>query len=225
MGDFAGIYALAAARKGGPEALEGLIAQHRPKSREELAATPDDRWLSQMSRNVFQAGFSWRVIDQKWPGFEAAFEGFDPRRCAMMSDERFDELLKDARIVRNARKIDAVRSNALFLVGLAREHGSAAKLFAEWPDEDFVSLVEMVKSRATGLGAESAMRLFRWMGKPSFITSRDVTAALIREGVLARPPSGRRDFKAVQEAFNGWARESGRDLTAISRTLAMSVGA
>jgi 3-methyladenine DNA glycosylase Tag len=224
LGNFAAIHALAAGRKGGEDALEALISQHKPRSREDLAAVPDDRWLSQMSRNVFQAGFSWKVIDQKWPGFEAAFDGFDPSRCAMMSDERFDELLKDKRIVRNARKIDAVRSNAQFLVELAREHGSASRLFAEWPDEDFIGLVELLKSRTTGLGGESAMRFFQWMGKPSFITSQDVTAALIREGVLTRPPSGKRDYKAVQEAFNAWSRESGRDLTAISRTLAMSVG-
>ena len=31
-------------------------------------------------------------------------------------------------------------------------------------------------------------------------------------------------MKKVQEAFNKWAEQSGRDLTAISRTLAMSTG-
>jgi hypothetical protein len=32
-------------------------------------------------------------------------------------------------------------------------------------------------------------------------------------------------MQAVQAAFNAWAAESGRDLTAISRVLSMSVGA
>ena len=62
------------------------------------------------------------------------------------------------------------------------------------------------------------------MGRDSFILSRDVGAALVREGVVDKPPSSKRDMAAVQAAFNAWMAESGRGLTQISRTLAMSVG-
>src|SRR5690242_5735607 len=94
------IFAIAAGRHGGPEALEEAIARHKPVSAAELAAVPDDRWLAAMSKRVFCAGFNWSVIDKKWPGFEQAFHGFDVNWCAMMSDEDFDALLKDKRIVR-----------------------------------------------------------------------------------------------------------------------------
>lgn len=224
MASFRRIYDLAAARKGGAAALEALIEPHHPKTREDIAAIPADRWLSAMTRMVFIAGFRWRVIEVKWPGFEQAFWGFDPHRCAMMSDEDVDALLKDTRIVRNGQKIATVAPNARFLLDLAREHGSAGRFFADWPDEDYVGLLEVLKTRASRLGGESAMRFLRAMGKPSFITSRDVTAALIREGVLEKPPSAKRDLAKVQAAFNGWSEESGRDLTSISRTLALSVG-
>ena len=224
MRSFEEIRAMAAAHHDGEAALDASIATHAPKSRDQLAAVGDDRWLSAMSRCVFQAGFSWRVIQSKWPGFEEAFEGFDPRRCAMMSDDWFDQLLKDRRIVRNGQKILSVRANGQFLVDVAAEHGSASAFFAGWPDTDYVGLLEVLKKRASRLGGGSAMYFLRTMGKPSFITSRDVTAALIREGVVDRPPTGKRDLKAVQAAFNVWADESGRDLTSISRTLAMSVG-
>ncbi len=224
MKPFSEIYAEAAARKGGEGALEALVAEHRPKSPAELAAVPDHRWLAQMSKCVFQAGFSWKVIDNKWPGFETAFHGFDPAANAVMSDEEFDAHLKDRGIVRNAQKILSVRDNAGWLVELAREHGSAAAFFAGWPDEDLVGLLEVMKKRAARLSGETAMRFFRFMGKASFITSRDVTAALIAAGVIDKPPSGKRDLRAVQDAFNAWGRESGRDLTTMSRTLAMSTG-
>ncbi len=42
--------------------------------------------------------------------------------------------------------------------------------------------------------------------------------------MLEKPPSSRRDFQAVQAAFNAWSEQSGRDLTAISRVLALSTG-
>lgn len=224
MTGFREIYARAAERKGGEAALEALIAQHPVKSPAELAAAGDDRWLAQMSRCVFQAGFNWKVIEAKWPGFEAAFHGFDPALNAAMSDEDFDALLKNAAIVRNAAKILSVRDNARFLRDLAAEHGSAAAFFAAWPDDDFAGLIELMKKRASRLSGETAMRLFRFMGKASFITSRDVTAALIGAGVIDAPPKNRKDLAAVQAAFNAWADESGRDLTAISRVLALSTG-
>jgi 3-methyladenine DNA glycosylase Tag len=224
MKSFDQIWAVAAKRMGGDAALEEHLAGHRSKTPAQIAATPDDRILAQMARQAFQAGFSWKVIDQKWPGFEAAFDGFELNACAFPSEEKFDALLKDARIVRNARKILSVQANARFLLDLASEAGTAAKFLADWPDADFAGLLDLLKTRTTGLGGESAMRFVRNLGKPSFITSRDVTAALIRDGVLDRPPSGKKDLQKVQGAFNAWSKESGRDLTAISRVLAMSVG-
>jgi 3-methyladenine DNA glycosylase Tag len=224
MRSFADIYAQAAKRKGGKTALEAMIDEHPPKSPADLADIGDDRWLAQMSKSVFQAGFSWKVIENKWPGFERAFHGFSPPINAAMSDEEFDAHLKDTSIIRNARKILSVRDNAIFLTDLAAEHGSAAAFFAAWPDDDFVGLLEVMKKRASRLSGETAMRLFRHMGKPSFITTRDVAAALIGAGVIDKPPTGRKDLQAVQDAFNAWSRETGRDLTALSRVLALSTG-
>jgi 3-methyladenine DNA glycosylase Tag len=224
MQSFEEIYRRAAERKGGAKALEALVAEWPSKSRAEIAAIPDDRWLAEMTRGVFRAGFNWRVIDNKWPGFEAAFHGFDPKLNAAMSEEEFDAHLKDTRIIRNAQKVASVRANAQFLVDLANQHGSAAAFFADWPDDDFVGLLEVMKTRAARCAGETAMRFFRTMGKASFITTRDVAAALVEAGVLEAPPKSRKDLAAVQAAFNAWSAKSGRDLTAISRVLAMSAG-
>ena len=164
-------------------------------------------------------------MDAKWNAFEAAFGNFDPGRCASMSDERFDELLKDSSIVRNAAKIRSVALNGQFLLDLATDHGSAARVFADWPDANYVGLLDLLKKRANRLGGEPAMRFLRSIGKPAFITTPDVVAALVREQVLTEKPGGKRDLAIIQDGFNRWSAESGRDLTAISRILAISVGA
>jgi 3-methyladenine DNA glycosylase Tag len=218
------IFERAAARKGGAAALEGLIAEWPAKGHAELVATPDDRWLAEMTRSVFQAGFNWQVIDNKWPGFETAFHGFDTRLNAAMSEEEFDAHLKDASIVRNGQKIASVRHNAQFLVDLAVEHGSASAFFADWPDSDLVGLLDVMKKRAARCAGETAMRLLRRMGKPAFITTRDVAAALVEAGVLSAAPKNRKDLQVVQDAFNAWSQATGRDFNAISRTLALSTG-
>jgi 3-methyladenine DNA glycosylase Tag len=223
MRRFDDIFAMAAARKGGDDALDAMLATTASRSPAEIAAIPDDRILAEMTRRIFYAGFSWKVIDDKWPAFEAGFDGFDPHACALMPEERFDALMADRGIVRNGAKIRAVHANAQFLLDLAAAHGSAARFFAEWPDADYVGLLDVLKKRASHLGGESAGRFLRSIGKPAFIASTDMVAALIREGVLERSPSGKRDLAAIQAAFNRWSAESGRDLTAISRVLAMSV--
>lgn len=223
MRHFDEIVAMAASHRGGITALEDALATSRSRTPDDIAAAPDDRILAAMTRRIFQAGFAWKVVDAKWDGFEEAFDGFDPGRCASMSEERFDALLKDRRIIRNAAKIRSVTLNGQFLLDLATAHGSAASFFANWPDTDYIGLLDVLKKRANRLGGEPAMRFLRSIGKPAFITTPDVVAALVREQILTEKPSGKRDLATIQNAFNEWSAESGRDLTAISRILAMSV--
>ncbi len=222
MRKFEEIFSMAAARKGGAEALQGLLS--KPKSAAALTKIGDDRWLAGMTRGVFQAGFNWKVIENKWPGFEEAFEGFSPGRWSLMSDEDLDRLVKDTRIVRNAVKILSVRDNAILLTDLAREHGTAARCLGAWPSEDYIGLLELLKKRGGRLGGTTAQYFLRQIGKDSFVLSKDVTTALIREGVVEKAPGSKSSMRAVQNAFNTWSEESGRSLTEISRVLAMSVG-
>jgi 3-methyladenine DNA glycosylase Tag len=216
---FSDIFARAAKRKGGVSALEALLAQTPSRSPAEIARLGDDRILAEMTRRVFYAGLSERIIDAKWAAFEAGFWHFKPHACAFMSDDQFDDLMHNRGIVRNAAKIAAVQHNARFLRDLEAEHGSAARFFADWPDRDYIGLLAVLQNRASRLAGVSAGRFLRAIGKPAFLLTPDVTAALFREAVL----SGRQDPAGVQAAFNRWSAESGRDLTAISRVLAMSL--
>ncbi|KAJ56401.1 3-methyladenine DNA glycosylase [Actibacterium mucosum KCTC 23349] len=221
MRSFDQIYAIAAERHGGPEALEAMLSQ--PKTVEELSSIPDHRWLSAMARGVFQAGFSWKVIEAKWDGFEDAFEGFEPGRVLFMADEGIDRWLSNKAIVRNGQKISSVVDNAGFLLDLANEHGSAAKAFAEWPDEDYVGLLEFLKKRGSRLGGTTGQYLLRTMGKNSFILSRDVVGRLVAEGVIDKAPTSKKAMAAVQVAFNEMAAESGRSFNEISRVMGFSL--
>ena len=219
--DFDELFAVAAGRKGGAKAFAASLPA--VKTPEELARVPDDRWLSMMAKCVFQAGFNWKVVDNKWPGFKEAFEGFDPGRWSLMSDDDLDRLLKDTRVVRHAKKLASVGENAIFLRDLAAEHGSAAAFFAGWPDQDYVGLLDVLKKRGSRLGGATGQYFLRFMGKDSFMTGGDVVKALIREGVVEKAPTSKRDMAQVQEAFNRWSAQSGRPMAHVSRTLACTV--
>jgi 3-methyladenine DNA glycosylase Tag len=166
MRDFGEIIALAAERKGGLPALEDALAATPALAPSAVAATPDDRILAEMTRCIFNAGFSSKVIEAKWPAFEAAFKSFDPHACAFMSEEHFDTLMQDRAIVRNGAKIRAVQINAKLVLDLASSHGSAARFFADWPDSDYAGLLNVLKERGSHLSGDAGMRFLRSIGKP-----------------------------------------------------------
>lgn len=216
------LFDMAAEHRCSREVIEDMMPQI--KAPDDIAGMPDDRILAGMTKAIFQAGFNWKVIENKWPGFEEAFEGFVPVRWKFMSDDDLDDLLKDTRIVRNGMKIQTVRDNAIMLCDLEDEYGSAAKCIAEWPMENFVGLLQMLHKRGSRLGGATAQYFLRFLGKDGWVMGRDVVAGLVREGVIDKTPTSKTAQQKVQEAFNSWSGESGRPFAHISRLLALSIG-
>ncbi|HEY3002418.1 MAG TPA: DNA-3-methyladenine glycosylase I [Kribbellaceae bacterium] len=86
---------------------------------------PDDLcdYLEALSRPVFQAGMSWRVIDAKWNGIRQAFAGFEPRAVAEFGEDDVERLLADPRVIRSRAKIEATIDNAQAVLELDDEYG------------------------------------------------------------------------------------------------------
>ncbi|CAG1004359.1 MAG: DNA-3-methyladenine glycosylase I [Rhizobiaceae bacterium] len=223
MRSFEEIRARAAARKGGDEILATLLGPAPDNNA--VAELPDDRILSTMAERVFAAGFVWRVIEQKWPGFEAAFLGFQPKALLFQPDDFWHDLASDPRIVRNPQKIRSVRENAALIERISREHGSFGRFLAAWPADDQVGLMAWLGKNGSRLGGNTGQYLLRWLGWDTFILSADMSAALRDAGLdIAEQPSSKRDLEKVQAQINAWAAESGLPRAHISRILAMSTG-
>jgi 3-methyladenine DNA glycosylase Tag len=152
----------AAANKDGLAALEEILP--KPALPEGLSAIPDHRWLSMMTKRIFQSSFVWSVVEAKWDEFETAFEGFEPRRLAMYADEELDRLIGDAGIIRKGVKIRSAIENARFLVDLADEYGAAGAFFANWPDADYISLLGLMKKRGNRFGGNTSQYVLRSRG-------------------------------------------------------------
>jgi DNA-3-methyladenine glycosylase I len=84
-------------------------------------------YLEIMSKSVFQSGMSWKVVENKWPGIREAFRDFDIDTVANLDEEDIDNLMKDARVIRNYRKLNAIVSNAQKMLELDKAHGSFRK--------------------------------------------------------------------------------------------------
>lgn len=223
MPSFRKIRERAARRKGGEAVLDRLLGAKPDNAA--LAKVPDDRILSTMAERIFSAGFVWRVIEQKWPGFEEAFLGFEPRTLLFQPEDFWHELSSDKRIVRNGQKIMSVRENAAFVERVSKEHGSFGKFLAAWPADDQIGLTAYLGKHGSRLGGATGQYLLRWLGWDTYIVSRDMAAALRDAGLdIAETPTSKKDLRKVQDQINAWAKETGLPRMHISRILSMSIG-
>ena len=91
---------------------------------DQIEPTSLDHYLEVMSRAVFQTGMAWKVIATKWDDIRTAFQGFDARKIAALTEADIDQLLGDPRVIRNGRKIAAIVGNAARMIELERRHGT-----------------------------------------------------------------------------------------------------
>ena len=75
----------------------------------------------------FQAGLSWYTILAKRENFRAAFDDFDYQKIAQYSEEKVEELIQNAGIIRNRLKILATINNAQKFMEVQKEFGSFSK--------------------------------------------------------------------------------------------------
>jgi len=223
MKTFADILHQAEVRKGGSEALKKLLPP--VLSEKKLAKKSDDRFLAMMAKTINQAGFSWSVIEKKWPQFEEAFFGFDIDKLSRLSPEQWEAYTKDTRVVRNWQKIKAVMDNVAFIQREIAEHGSFGVFIAQWPLNDQVGLMYYLKKNGSRLGGQSNQLFMRYVGKDCFMLTKDVVAAIKSTGVeMADNPSSQRDLRRAQDIMNQWHDESGLPYTHISKIAAFSNG-
>ena len=120
----------------------------------------DDAYFENMTRVVFLAGLSWRMIDEKWPNFKKAFNNFSTAEVAKFDEKDTKRLMGNAGIVRNRAKIIATINNAKQLQNIKKEHGS----FQSYLDrldksKNYASVIKELGKKFSRLGPSSA-RIF-----------------------------------------------------------------
>ena len=134
-------------------AVEGAPPQYR--------VTSIDGYLEHLSKPVFQAGISWRVVAAKWPSIATAFHRFRVERVARMTEREIDALAKDERVIRSRPKIAAIVHNAGEILAIERATGFK-KYLRSFPD--YASLEKDLKKRFKFVGDSGAYH-FLWTVK------------------------------------------------------------
>lgn len=219
---FEALYQRACERKGGEQALEAMLG--KPKSADELRAVGDDRFLAEFSKKIFQSGFVWRVVEQKWPAFEECFFGFDIDKVLLMPDEMLERKAANPEIIRNFNKVKTIRDNALMIDAVRKQHGSFGNFVTDWPGDDIIGLWAYLKKHGARLGGNTGPYALRFIGKDTFLLSQDVESYLRAHKLIDGGLTSKRNLAIIQSYFNQLATQSGRSLQELSRIIAFSVG-
>jgi DNA-3-methyladenine glycosylase I len=114
-----------------------------------------------MSKAIFTAGLNWQMVENKWPDFRKAFSDFSPTKVSRMTQSDVRALMKNAKIVRNEKKIQATVENARTVLDLEKEHGSVKGYLDSFGKKE--KLVQEDLQRRFKFMGPSTARMFLWM--------------------------------------------------------------
>jgi len=223
MLSFDDIYSIACQRKGGEQALASLLVL--PQSQKQLLPLSDSDYLSAFSKKIFQSGFFWRVVESKWENFEELFWDFDIDKLLLMPDDMLERRASDTRIIRNYRKIKAIRDNALMIDETRRNNDcSFVEFVAAWPVDNIVGLWLYLKNNGSRLGGNTGPYSLRSLGVDTFLLSRDVEGFLRLHNIVDTGIGSQRALNATQNYFNELQHQSGRSLRELSKLVSYCFG-
>lgn len=219
---FSDILSRAIARKGSEDFVLDMAGQTFTK--EELAQIPDSMWLAAFTKQIFQSGFVWRVVENKWAGFEEVFFNFDIEKMLMMPDEMWEAKCKDERIIRNGKKVMTIKDNAQMIFEIAAEHGSFGQFIANWPAQDVIGLWAFLKKHGSRLGGNTGPYALRRLGYDTFLISQDNEAYFRAYKHIDGGVSSKKSQQTMQDCFDAWQKQTGYSYQTLSRVLSYSVG-
>lgn len=217
------LYQRACERKGGEAEVEVLMPSSATK--QYLKTLGSDRYLAEFTRKVFQSGFVWRIVNNKWANFEEVFWNFDIERLLMMPEDMLERKASDPGIIRNYSKVKTVLQNAVMISDTERrENCSFGEFIANWPEDDVISLWIYLKKHGSRLGGNTGPYALRTLGVDTFLMTVDVENFLRNHNIVDSGTHSLRALKAAQSYFNELREESGRSLSELSRLVSLGIG-
>ncbi len=142
----------------------------------------DDKKLYELLiLECFQAGLSWECILGKREAFREAFDGFDINKVCKYGEDKIAELMNNAGIIRNRRKIEAAITNSHIYKEIQKEYGSFDTYL--WGFVDGKTVVEPYNIRTTSPLSDAISNDLKKRGM-KFVGSTVIYAYLQSLGII-----------------------------------------
>lgn len=104
----------------------------------------DDKLFEMLILETMQAGLSWITVLKKREAYRIAFDNFDPQKIILYDNLKIEELMQNARIIRNRLKIHSAITNAKIFLDIKDKYGSFDEFI--WNYVDNTPIIGQYKS-------------------------------------------------------------------------------
>ena len=121
----------------------------------------DRGYFEVLSKAVFNAGFSYQVVRNKWEGINEVFHDFEPEILSKWTVDEIADALESPKIIRNSRKVTAIVSNAKVFLDIVREYKSFENYLKSFRDKPYEEKQKILSKQFKWLGPTGA-HFFLW---------------------------------------------------------------
>ncbi len=111
-----------------------------------IACHNDKNLFEMLILEIFQAGLSFECILNKRKNFEVEFDNFDIDKIVLYDSEKIEKSLKNAGIIRNRLKINAMINNAKVFKKIQNEYNSFSNYI--WGFTNNKTIIETGKTKS-----------------------------------------------------------------------------
>lgn len=111
-----------------------------------IACHNDKNLFEMLILEIFQAGLSFECILNKRKNFEVEFDNFDIDKIVLYDSEKIEKSLKNAGIIRNRLKINAMINNARVFKKIKNEYNSFSDYI--WGFTNNKTIIETGKTKS-----------------------------------------------------------------------------
>lgn len=114
-----------------------------------------------LSKAVFNAGFSYQVVNTKWNGTKEVFDDFDPQIVSRWTNDEIFNALESPKIIRNGKKVKAIVSNAKIFLELVEKFKTFDNYLESFRDKPYEDKQQIIAKQFKWLGPTGA-HFFLW---------------------------------------------------------------
>ena len=114
-----------------------------------------------MSKAVFNAGFSYQVVNNKWEDIKEVFYDFEPKIISNWTVDEISKALNSPKIIRNSRKITIIVSNANVFLDLLNKYKTFENYLKSFRDKPYEEKQKILSKQFKWLGPTGA-HFFLW---------------------------------------------------------------
>ena len=114
-----------------------------------------------LSKAVFNAGFSYEVVNRKWEDIKKAFHEFDPKIISKWTIDEISSTLESPKIIRNYKKVNAIVSNAKTFLEILEKYGSFDNYLKSFKEKTYQEKQKIISKQFKWLGPTGA-HFFLW---------------------------------------------------------------